>query len=1002
MADDTRKVRVEEQLKIKIGEAKNLLGRNGNNCGPSTSGSKENRDVYCTVALDQEEICRTPTIERTLGPFFGEEYQFEIPRVFRYLSVYVWDRDRHLKQDKPYGKIAIKREDLHQYNHKDHWFPLRPVDEDSEVQGMAHLEITVDDGVGNLKQCNEFDDGSHFRVNQSSNNSTSSFGSVISSSGSSDTKENSTSSHHHHLVNNSVNSTNLKLSFPSKSGGVGGVGGGHGTLRTIFGGSSDFGNNVQQQPFRNILDSSSSSSRSSRISIKLTECMDLARKNGLCDPYAILTAHYSNKKKITKRTKVRKKTVNPEFGEIVSFDLCVDACGGDSKSDSNNTYTVVPLGGADLCEIVIAFWHDSPGMGDDVFLGEIKLPVRGKQQLNAVQQSAWYYLQPRTSHSRPTRTCATPPGTRLSCDNSLGSLRLKLNYTADHVFPLATYDQLLNILIQSIDQKPITASAVHILGEIIQNKTEVAQPLVRLFTYTNLIAPMIKALADHEISKLTDPTTIFRGNTLVSKMMDEAMRLSGLHYLHNTLRPVVDEIFADKKPCEIDPARVKDKSMIDTNLVNLQEYVEKVFEAITKSAVKCPAVLCQIFHDLRECAAKYFPQNKEVRYSVVSGFIFLRFFAPAILGPKLFDLTTEPVDEQTTRTLTLISKTIQSLGNLVSSRSAQQPCKEQYTGQLYKKFCTEKHVAAIKHFLEVISTVGANITDGELTMLEPVVLKEGMMTKRAQGRKRFGRRNFKQRYFRLTTQSLSYAKAKGKRPICDIPLSEILAVERLTERSFKMQNIFQIVRKERPLYVQTANCVEEKEWVDLLSKICQSNKARLEHFHPCAYINGMWTCCSGTDQYAPGCTAVSPKPFQMELATALDPARDLQRLHSLIMVNFASLEELDPMLNAACEDPAAARKTIKKLNEIANSLERIHRKYKTMLAREMRYGSRQAPIGDDNYLHTSRLMAAGGNLAATAAAAAASIIPQHFEKSPNLFHRNHQLRSSDNERFSQC
>lgn len=154
----------------------------------------------------------------------------------------------------------------------------------------------------------------------------------------------------------------------------------------------------------------------------------------------------------------------------------------------------------------------------------------------------------------------------------------------------------------------------------------------------------------------------------------------------------------------------------------------------------------------------------------------------------------------------------------------------------------------------------------------------------------------------------------------------------------------------------------------------------------------------------------------MELATALDPARDLQRLHSLIMANFHGLEELDSTLTAACEDPAAARKTIKKLNEIANSLERIHRKYKTMLAREMRYGSRQAPIGDDNYLHTSRMMAAaaasgggggGGGLAATAVAAVAAssmMLPasQHFDKSPGLFHRNHPLRSSDNERFSQC
>lgn len=39
----------------------------------------------------------------------------------------------------------------------------------------------------------------------------------------------------------------------------------------------------------------------------------------------------------------------------------------------------------------------------------------------------------------------------------------------------------------------------------------------------------------------------------------------------------------------------------------------------------------------------FFPDNKEVRYSVISGFIFLRFFAPAILGPKLFDLTTEQI-----------------------------------------------------------------------------------------------------------------------------------------------------------------------------------------------------------------------------------------------------------------------------------------------------------------------------------------------------------------------
>lgn len=49
-------------------------------------------------------------------------------------------------------------------------------------------------------------------------------------------------------------------------------------------------------------------------------------------------------------------------------------------------------------------------------------------------------------------------------------------------------------------------------------------------------------------------------------------------------------------------------------------------------------VYCLIYLD----HAEYFSTDeREVRYSAISGFVFLRFFAPAILYPKLFDLTTE-------------------------------------------------------------------------------------------------------------------------------------------------------------------------------------------------------------------------------------------------------------------------------------------------------------------------------------------------------------------------
>ncbi|XP_072382255.1 GTPase-activating protein [Diabrotica undecimpunctata] len=825
MADEF-KVRLEERLKIKIGEAKNLPAR--------LHGSATQRDVYCTLSLDQEEIFRTGTVTQSLSPFFGEEFQFEVPRNFRFISIYVLDRDRHLKQDKMLGKVAIRREQLSSYNNKDHWFPIKAVDADSEVQGKVNIEIKFDTEANVYKR---------------------------------------------------------------------------------------------------------------RLLVQVVRCLELTLKNGSCDPYALVCVSYTNGKSISKRTKVRKKTTSPQFDEVFPFSNF------DGGKDS------MCEGDAEICELHVSMWHDTPGIGDDVFLGEVKVQLRGMQQQNSAHRNAWYYLQPRSTKNRPFLTNSTPPGTRLSSDNSLGSLRLQIQYTEDRVFPASVYEDLKNLLLESTNIQPITATPVYVLGEII-NKMDIAQPLVRIFLHYDKIVPMIKALANVEISNVTDPTTIFRGNTLVSKMMDEAMRLIGLQYLHKTLRPTLELIFNERKPCEIDQTRVRDATTVATNLANLKCYIQKIFEAITQSAVHCPALMCQIFYNLKECAMKHFPENKGVRYSVISGFIFLRFFAPAILGPKLFDLTTQTVDCQTNRTLTLISKTIQSLGNLVSCRSTQQVCKEEYMEGLYKEFYTETHMTAVRQFLEIISanTSSQQVIENDM----PVMLKEGLMIKRAQGRKRFGRKNFKQRYFKLTTHDLSYSKSRGKDALCRIPLTNILAVERLAETSFKMKNMFQIVQPERALYVQAANCVEEKEWVDLLTKICQTNANRLKKYHPSAFINSQWLCCKSPNELAPGCSEVSRTDSNYRMN--LDPERDLQRVHSLVINHLDTLETLCIDLcsskvhgEGVTAEAAILCDILNRLREVAYQIEQKHRIYKRTIDRNTKYGSLAAPIGDDNYLLASRL-----------------------------------------------
>ncbi|XP_060819469.1 ras GTPase-activating protein 3 isoform X3 [Bombus pascuorum] len=891
---------------INTREVKNLQSR--------SHGSPGARDVYCVLSLDQEEIFRTTTMERTLNPFFGEEFQFEVPRKFRYLGIYVYDRDRHLKQDKILGKVAIKREDLATYHNKEHWFPLRLVDADSEVQGKAHLELALQPQIG------------------------------------------------------------------------------------------------YAQP---------------KLTVRIIECSELTVKNSGCDPFATVTVNYSNGKQVLKRTKIKKKTISPYFNETFVFEPEIT----ESKEKDISHY---PLERGEVGEVVVGLWHASSGMGEQpAFLGEVRVTLKGLQKQPTNTTTAWYFLQPRQVKHRPSKisNSSTSPG----AVPGLGSLRLKIHYTADHVFQSAVYDRLRNLLLQSVNIQPITSSAVYILGEIVASKMEAAQPLVRVLVHYGQLVSVMRALASHEISKLTDPTTIFRGNTLVSKMMDEGMRLAGLHYLHSTLRPAMEQVFLEKKTCEIDPTRVKDANTIQTNLANLKEYVERVFTAITTSGVRCPPLMCEMFWCLRELAATHFPKNKEVRYSVISGFIFLRFFAPAILGPRLFDITTEQIDSQTNRTLTLISKTIQSLGNLVSCRGgAGSVCKEEYMECVYREFYTERHIQAVKQFLELISTSSNSGIAKQRTSTQqeqPIVLKEGIyflfmhtadckkrvMIKRAQGRKRFGRKNFKQRYFRLTTQDLTYSKTKGKEPLCKIPLEEILAVEKLQEDSFKMKNMFQIIQSQRALYVQAGNCVEEKEWIDILTKICRTNSNRLEKYHPSAYINGHWLCCKAVAETALGCSEVSPG-VEAGLRMVLDPDRDLQRIHSLIFTNMPRLETLMsacecqavygandmcilPGGGSPIEDVPSCFKTLTALREAAYALQHEHRAYFRRLARDTKYGSKQAPIGDDNYLHLAAR--AGFESQLTKRAYEIDSLNQHYVETDHCYDSGFSRRIEDQRSYDE-
>ena len=132
---------------------------------------------------------------------------------------------------------------------------------------------------------------------------------------------------------------------------------------------------------------------------------------------------------------------------------------------------------------------------------------------------------------------------------------------------------------------------------------------------------------------------LFRGNTLLTKSLDSHMRRAGKEYLEETLGSIINDINEKDPDCEVDPNRVSSPQDKDRNWRRLLHFTQEVWKAILASTQRCPIELRIIFRHVRACAEdRYGDFLRSVSFSSVSGFLFLRFFCPAVLNPKLFGL----------------------------------------------------------------------------------------------------------------------------------------------------------------------------------------------------------------------------------------------------------------------------------------------------------------------------------------------------------------------------
>ncbi|TEA14894.1 Inhibitory regulator protein BUD2/CLA2 [Colletotrichum sidae] len=172
-------------------------------------------------------------------------------------------------------------------------------------------------------------------------------------------------------------------------------------------------------------------------------------------------------------------------------------------------------------------------------------------------------------------------------------------------------------------------------------------------------------LRDMGKSLAGEANLLFRGNTLLTQALEFHMRRSGKEYLEQMLQAKINEINEMNPDCEVDPSKLKAGENVQEHWSRLIQLTTEVWQCICKEPTKCPPELRSILKYIRAVAEdRYGDWLRTVTYTSVSGFLFLRFICPAILSPKLFGLLRDHPRPRAQRTLTLVAKALQALGNL--------------------------------------------------------------------------------------------------------------------------------------------------------------------------------------------------------------------------------------------------------------------------------------------------------------------------------------------------
>jgi RAS protein activator-like 1 len=484
--------------------------------------------------------------------------------------------------------------------------------------------------------------------------------------------------------------------------------------------------------------------------------------NGKIDPYAVIS--YKGKEL---STPVVRKTRFPHWNK--TYEMPINR----------------PLDEPDNRTVKVSIF-DSEKFHHDAFLGEVVIDLA--ELFLGQRYKTWYRLHQQDIGG----VCGTAGGAKKDAkkEKDLGSLRLKVQCHEERILDSQIYISFVQQMLKAVENPNPSGSPLLIMLEEIMtmDRNSLAQTLIRFYIAHGAVLPLLDCLISKEVNDTVHATTLFRGNSLASKCLDQFMKVVALPYLHETLRIPIDTIFNDKKLIELDPDQLKNVSRssrsgstnktIDTSVTQLTSYVLLATESIFSSVEHCPLILKQALKLLWDRVSVKFT-DEDTRFIAVTGFIFLRFFVPAILSPKLFALRDEHADQRTERTLKLTAKVIQTIGNLQTVIDAKEQFMSPMVGilqnsvQQTKAYVTQLIDVAPPDSSATLPATPIIISPDEASgYLQHVTLTSGVLWKRVTSGGAVGSLLYRKRFFELTNVALTYYPTEKKTGVSYVLLVE--------------------------------------------------------------------------------------------------------------------------------------------------------------------------------------------------------------------------------------